>query len=166
MAKKNGNGKGKKAGPPAAKAKAAAKATKPQGAKKEGSLAAIIDPMLTAGGSTVAEIAAELAKKAGEAGKGKDLAANVRARMLCGEFPSPSVSSSDSENCYGKTFLNSPHKTSFPHINVRSITLTAGRYPDDFSSKDLSATPGFSLEDPRALAQVHSPHNEVVRIVP
>jgi hypothetical protein len=62
------NGKGKTAG----KAKA----------KKEGSLAAIIDPFLLAGGKTVAEITAELAKKAGEAGKGKDLAANIRARMV------------------------------------------------------------------------------------
>jgi hypothetical protein len=51
-------------------------------AKKEGSLAAIIDPMLLAGGKTVAEIAAELAKKAGEAGKGRDLNANVRARLV------------------------------------------------------------------------------------
>jgi len=62
------NGKGKTAG----KAKA----------KKEGSLAAIIDPMLLAGGKTTQEIAAELAKKAGDAGKGKDLDANVRARMV------------------------------------------------------------------------------------
>jgi len=76
MAKKNGNGKGKKAGPPAAKA------TKPQEAKKEGSLAAIIDPMLLAGGHTTQEIAAELAKKAGDAGKNRDLAANVRARLV------------------------------------------------------------------------------------
>ena len=82
MTKKNGNGKSKKAGPPAAKAKAAAKATKPQGAKKGGSLAAIIDPLLPAGGHTTQEIAAELAKKGGEAAKGKDLAANVRARMV------------------------------------------------------------------------------------
>jgi len=51
-------------------------------AKREGSLAAIIDPMLLAGGKTVPEIAAELAKKAGDAGKGKDLNANVRARMV------------------------------------------------------------------------------------
>ena len=50
--------------------------------RKGGSLAAIIDPMLLAGTKTVAEMASELAKKAGEAGKGKDLAANVRARMV------------------------------------------------------------------------------------
>ena len=62
------NGKGKKAG----KAKA----------KKEGSLAAIIDPFLLAGGKTTQEIAAELAKKAGDAGKNRDLAANVRARLV------------------------------------------------------------------------------------
>ncbi|MBI5245509.1 MAG: hypothetical protein HY922_17745 [Elusimicrobia bacterium] len=80
MAKKNGNKKGGKVA-----CKVAAGASKAQGAKengrKEGSLAAIIDPMLLAGGSTTQEIAAELAKKAGEAAKGKDLAANVRARM-------------------------------------------------------------------------------------
>ena len=88
MAKKNGNGKGGKVN---TKGKAAAapaqkpvvgNAAKPQEAKKEGSLAAIIDPMLLAGRHTTQEIAAELAKKAGEAGKGKDLAANVRARMV------------------------------------------------------------------------------------
>ena len=62
------NGKGKKTG----KAKA----------KKEGSLAAIIDPFLLAGGKTTQEIAAELAKRAGDAGKGKDLNANVRARLV------------------------------------------------------------------------------------
>ncbi|MFA6433734.1 MAG: hypothetical protein WCW52_03480 [Elusimicrobiales bacterium] len=50
--------------------------------KRAGALSAIIDPFLLAGGKTVAEIAVELAKKAGEAGKGKDLAANVRARMV------------------------------------------------------------------------------------
>ncbi|MBI4376701.1 MAG: hypothetical protein HY549_09660, partial [Elusimicrobia bacterium] len=37
---------------------------------------------LLVGGKTVKEIAAELAKKAGEAAKGKDLAANVRARLV------------------------------------------------------------------------------------
>ena len=81
MAKKNGNKKGGKVA-----GKAATGATKTQGAKegvqKGGSLAAIIDPMLLAGGHTTQEIAAELAKKAGEAAKGKDLAANVRARMV------------------------------------------------------------------------------------
>ena len=60
------NGKGKTAG----KAKA----------KNGGSLAAIIDPLLLSGGHTVKEIATELAKKAAEAAKGKDLEANVRAR--------------------------------------------------------------------------------------
>jgi len=87
MAKKNGQKKG--ADKQATAKKKAAKtqggkkaAAKPKGAKKEGSLAAIIDPMLTTGGHTVAEIAAELAKKAVEAAKGKDLAANVRARMV------------------------------------------------------------------------------------
>ena len=62
------NGKGKKEG----KAKA----------KKNGSLAATIDPFLLAGGKTTQEIAAELAKKAGDAAKNRDMAANVRARMV------------------------------------------------------------------------------------
>jgi hypothetical protein len=47
-----------------------------------GALSVIIDPMLLAGGMTTKEIAAELAKKVGDAGKGKDLEANVRARMV------------------------------------------------------------------------------------
>lgn len=50
--------------------------------KKTESLAAIIDPMLFAGGYTIREIAAELAKKAGDLAKGKDIEANVRARMV------------------------------------------------------------------------------------
>lgn len=54
-----------------------------KGRQREGSLAAIIDPMLFAGTKTVKEIAAELAKKAGASAKGKDLEANVRARMVC-----------------------------------------------------------------------------------
>lgn len=52
------------------------------GVQKPASLAAIIDPMLLAGGHTVKKIAVELAKQAGEAAKGKDLEANVRARMV------------------------------------------------------------------------------------
>jgi hypothetical protein len=46
------------------------------------SLSAVIDPMLLAGGHTVKDIAAELLKKAGAIAKGKDLKANVRARMV------------------------------------------------------------------------------------
>ena len=46
------------------------------------SLAAIADPLLLAGGHTVKEIAAELAKKAGNDAQGKDLEANVRARLV------------------------------------------------------------------------------------
>lgn len=76
MAKKNE--KGKKATGASPKGKAA----QGKGASGGGSLAAIIDPMLLAGGKTIKEITAELAKKAGEAAKGKDLAANVRARMV------------------------------------------------------------------------------------
>jgi hypothetical protein len=76
MAKKNGKVA------KAVAANGAKKAGRTQGAGREGSLAAIIDPMLAAGKHTVKEIAAELAKKAAEAAKGKDLAANVRARMV------------------------------------------------------------------------------------
>ncbi|MFA5161848.1 MAG: hypothetical protein WC421_06345 [Elusimicrobiales bacterium] len=52
------------------------------GAQKPASLAAIIDPILLDGGHTVKEIAAELGQKAGENAKGKDLEANVRARLV------------------------------------------------------------------------------------
>ena len=55
---------------------------KKSGEQREGSLAAIIDPMLLAGGKTIQEIADIVAKKAGQAAKGKDLQANVRARMV------------------------------------------------------------------------------------
>ena len=70
MSKKNGNGKSKR------------KIAGANGSASNGSLAAFIDPMLFAGDKTVKEIAAELAKKAAAAAKGKDLAANVRARMV------------------------------------------------------------------------------------
>lgn len=70
MAKKSENGKSKRKTP----------GTK--SAEGNGSLSALIDPMLFSGDKTVKEIAAELAKKGGEAAKGKDLAANVRARMV------------------------------------------------------------------------------------
>ena len=87
MAKKNGEKQGankltaakKKAVKPQGGKKAA---TKLQGTKKEGSLAAIIDPLLLQGGMTMGEIVAELAKKAGDAGKNRDLAANCRARLV------------------------------------------------------------------------------------
>ena len=49
---------------------------------REGSLAAVIDQFLFDGKHTVKEIAAELPKKAGAACKGKDLEANVRARLF------------------------------------------------------------------------------------
>lgn len=45
-------------------------------------MASIIDPYLLAGGHTVADIAIELDQKAGEAAKGKNLEANVRARLV------------------------------------------------------------------------------------
>ena len=50
--------------------------------RHEGSLAEIIDPMLFAGGETIQEMADVVAKKAGQAAKGKDMQANVRARMV------------------------------------------------------------------------------------
>jgi hypothetical protein len=49
---------------------------------KEGTLASAIDPLLFAGGKTVAEIVAVIEKKKLPAAKGKDLNANVRARMV------------------------------------------------------------------------------------
>lgn len=63
-------------------ANGAKKAWRAQGAGRKGSLAAIIDPLLTAGKHTVKELAAELAEKAGDVAKGKDLQANVRARLV------------------------------------------------------------------------------------
>ncbi|MCG3204315.1 MAG: hypothetical protein KCHDKBKB_01030 [Elusimicrobia bacterium] len=46
------------------------------------SVATMIDPLLFAGGKTVKEIAELVTKKAGELAKGKDMEANVRARMV------------------------------------------------------------------------------------
>ncbi|MFA5161912.1 MAG: hypothetical protein WC421_06665 [Elusimicrobiales bacterium] len=46
------------------------------------SLASIIDPFLLSGGHTVRDIAIELSNKAGDAAQGKNLEANVRARMV------------------------------------------------------------------------------------
>ena len=76
MAKKNG--KAGKGGVVAGAKKVAGK----DGGGREGSLSILIDPLLLAGGHTIKEIAAELAKKAGDAAKDRDLAANVRARMV------------------------------------------------------------------------------------
>lgn len=76
MAKKNGKVSKK------AVAKGEKTADKAGAPGRGGSLAAFIDPMLATGQHTVQEIAAELAKKAGDAAKGKDLQANVRARMV------------------------------------------------------------------------------------
>ena len=77
MAKKNG-----KAGKGGVVAGAKRVAGKNGGGGREGSLSILIDPLLLAGGHTIKEIAAELAKKAGNAAKDRDLAANVRARMV------------------------------------------------------------------------------------
>ncbi len=52
------------------------------GPQKSLTLSAIIDPMLFDGGHTVSEIAGELSRKAGESAKGKDLEANIRARLV------------------------------------------------------------------------------------
>ncbi|MFA5160909.1 MAG: hypothetical protein WC421_01575 [Elusimicrobiales bacterium] len=46
------------------------------------SLASIIDPFLLSGGHTVGDIAIEVRNKAGNAAQGKDVEANVRARMV------------------------------------------------------------------------------------
>jgi len=46
------------------------------------SLASIIDPLLMSGGHTVSDIAVEVRDKAGDAVQGKDVEANVRARMV------------------------------------------------------------------------------------
>ncbi len=51
-------------------------------AKRAGALSAIIDPYLLAGNKTTQEIAAEVSKKAGDAVKGRDVNANVRARLV------------------------------------------------------------------------------------
>lgn len=72
------NGSGKKSKPVGSK-KIIAEA---KGSPRTGSLAAMIDPLLLAGRMTVKEIAGELASKAPEAAKDRDLAANVRARMV------------------------------------------------------------------------------------
>lgn len=69
------------------KAKAPKKQTAKTGAngkptKNGHTLAGLIDPCLLGGGYTVKEIAAILTKKGGETAKGRDLAANVRARMV------------------------------------------------------------------------------------
>ena len=52
-----------------------------KGKHREGSLAAIIDPLFD-GTKTIQEIADIVAKKAGTAAKGRDMQANVRARMV------------------------------------------------------------------------------------
>lgn len=46
------------------------------------SLSVTIDPMLFAGGKTVKEIAEQVIKQAADLAKGKDVEANVRARMF------------------------------------------------------------------------------------
>lgn len=66
----------------AAKKQAAKPAPSGKPKKTGHSLAEIIDPFLLKGGHTVKDIAEVLAKKGGEAAKGRDLAANVRARMV------------------------------------------------------------------------------------
>jgi len=50
--------------------------------KRENTLAGLIDPMLFSGGKTVKEIAEVVVKEAADLAKGKDMEANVRARMV------------------------------------------------------------------------------------
>ena len=56
----------------------------PKGGRKPRgeSVAAIIDPLLFSGGKSVKEIAELVTRKAGDLAKGKDMEANVRARMV------------------------------------------------------------------------------------
>ena len=49
---------------------------------REGTLAQMIDPMLFAGGHTVADIAVAVAKKAPALAKSRDMQANVRCRIV------------------------------------------------------------------------------------
>ena len=57
-------------------------------------LAPIIDALLLAGNKTMRGIVREVKRKAGTACLGRDLKANVRARMLCCKIPRPLGSSS------------------------------------------------------------------------
>ena len=56
--------------------------TNGSGKPKRPSLSAVIDPMLFAGGKTAKEIAELAIKRAADLAKGKDVEANVRARMV------------------------------------------------------------------------------------
>lgn len=55
---------------------------KPGRKSKDGSVASFIDPLLFSGGKTVKEIADLVTKQAAELSKGKDMQANVRARLF------------------------------------------------------------------------------------
>ncbi|MFA5162120.1 MAG: hypothetical protein WC421_07725 [Elusimicrobiales bacterium] len=55
---------------------------KPAANEPRVSLASIIDPFLLGGGHTVRDIAMELSNKAGDVAQGKDIEANVRARLV------------------------------------------------------------------------------------
>lgn len=65
-------------------AKSLIRAGRPKGKNKPKgqSLSAVIDPMLFNGGKTVKEIAGLAIKQAADLAKGKDVQANVRARMV------------------------------------------------------------------------------------
>lgn len=58
------------------------KTTSGRGKSREGSVASFIDPFLFAGGKTIKEIAELVTKQASAAAKGKDMEANVRARLV------------------------------------------------------------------------------------
>jgi len=51
----------------------------------------------------------------------------VNTALLCGECPSPPLSSSESENRDGLSFSNSPHKSSSLHITRRPSVLPSDR---------------------------------------
>ena len=53
-------------------------------------LSYLIDSLLLKGGLTMRGVARELRRKDSVSCKGKDVRANIRARLLCSEFPTPS----------------------------------------------------------------------------
>src|SRR5258708_16744204 len=64
------------------KAKGRAKGGKGERKVREGSFAALIDPMLLSGKFTIKQMDGELQRKAGDLCKGKNVQANIRARMF------------------------------------------------------------------------------------
>ena len=65
----------------------------------------------------------------------------IGSAYLCGESPSPALSSSDSDDRDGLSFYNSPHKSSSLHIIRHPSVLPAGHHADEFSSRTALTTP-------------------------